>query len=162
MINLRFKGRLVFFDRSIIRTNWKKINDRPLRRAGALVRRIARGSIRRVTRKAPPSNQGTPPRSRHPAAPFKLIYNLPYRMGSQEIIGMVGFSPGGTPTPGLHEHGGFARRLVYVKGKRGRPGNPRKDKRMMRTVRYPQRAFMWPALLKARTKLPQFWRGSLN
>jgi len=170
MFSVRPRFKLIFFDRSVIRTNWKKINDRPLRRAGALVRKIARQSIRRVPYGKKRSGlrysrPGSPPWSRsgkRGAAPFKLIFNLPYGpMGLTEIIGMVGFGTGfGTPVPGLHEHGGVARRKVFdrnsIQARMSKKQRPR-----WRSVYYPERPFMLPALKKART-LPQFWKNSLS
>lgn len=165
----RASFKIVYFKRSIIRSNWGRMNDRPLRRAGALVRRLARQSIRRDRRRrvlksgkigsyGKPSPRGTPPYSRAPGAPFKLIFNLPNGAGS-EIVGMVGFGSGfGTPIPGLHEHGGRATRKVFIRGVRRRGGS---NQRVNRVVRYPRRPFMIPALLKGRRLMPSLWRNSL-
>jgi hypothetical protein len=170
MFLVRPTFKLVFFDRSIIRRNWNKINDRPLRRAGALVRRIARSSIKRDTRKrmlksgkrgkfGNPSAPGSPPYSRAPGAPFKLIFNVPGFMNATELVGMVGFGNPTNPIPGLHEHGGRARRLVFTRSTHRRK---RGGSRVMRSVRYPMRPFMWPALLKAKDRLPEFWKNSVG
>lgn len=47
MIGATVKTRMFTFDRKVIKTNWKKINESPVKKAGLLVRRIARSSIRR-------------------------------------------------------------------------------------------------------------------
>ena len=194
--------KMKFFDRSIITRNWTRINERPLAKAGALVRVIARGSIKRrighkrgknqdVTRRvsfAKPSPVGSPPYSRRSGKlpPFKMIFNLPDKLGTSEIVGMVGFfGTKGPATPGLHEHGGMASRKVIRrtimtrtdtrnrrvwKGFAGWQSEPRTETRVVRrnwsrhrqTVRYPKRPFMHPALIKARTKLPKFWRNSVR
>lgn len=144
---------LVTFDRSVIRSNWSRMNRRPLGRAGMLVRRIARGSIRR--RKAGKySPAGSPPFSHWPGGtpPFKMIYSVPDRLGTSEVVGMVGFG-GSPPTPGLHEHGGTAVRGTFLTG-------PRKGQKLV--ARYRPRPFMAPALKKGRDKMPQYWRGALS
>lgn len=168
------KFKLVFFDRSIIRTNWRAINDRPLRRAGALVKKIARQSIRRDTRRrvmksgkrgkyGKPSPPGRPPYSRAPGHPFKLIFNVPGPMRLSEIVGMVGFEFTSNPIPGIHEHGGHVRRLVFIRHSTwGFLSKRRGGRRVSQTVRYPKRPFMIPALRRAKARLPAFWRNSVR
>ena len=171
---------MVFFNRNIIKTNWKRINESPLKRAGLLVRRIARGSIRRGS--APkkgspfakaraqrrPSKRGRPPKSwrRGGTPPFKMIYSLANRLGTSAIVGMVGFGKGGPPVPGLQEHGGTAVRRVLKRVGQRRTKKGRIARNIMglvrTSVRYPKRPFMQPALEKARSKLPPLWRRSLN
>lgn len=164
MFSFRPSFKMVFFDRSVIRTNWKKINARPLQRAGALVRKIARQSIKRDRRRkvfrsgkrgayGQPSKPGTPPFSRDAARSFKLIFNMPYRFGTTEIVGMVGFGQR-DPAPGMSEHGGFARRRVFMKGK--------SMVKVVRSVKYKKRPFMLPALYKGKSSMPELWRNSLG
>lgn len=163
--------KLAYFDRGIIRSNWSKIAKDPIGKSGNLVRRIARGSIRRGGKKKKPSSPGSPPRShkKGKTPPFKMIYSVPEAMGTRTVVGMVGFgkAPGSTePIPGLAEHGGTARRRVFVKAgqhrtKKGRFGRNR-YKPEVRNVRYPARPFMQPALKKSLPKLPRFWEGSLS
>ena len=160
-IRPRFK--MVFFDRRIIsRTNWKKMNQGPLHKAGMLVRRIARGSIRRgrINRKGgrTPSKIGMAPKSwgRGKTPPFKMIFTLPSRLGTNQIVGMVGFTKGmSTPVPGRHEHGLPGSSRVFK-------NKASKGKRVRKIVRYPKRPFMTPALIRAKSLLPQLWRGSLK
>lgn len=179
---------MVFFDRNIIKHNWRAINRNPMQRAGNLIRMRARGSIRRVRRNAPPSPPGTPPRSRWGATlkkaagpkqartvPFKMIYNVPIHMDTGQIIGMVGFNTnpaGEMPVPGLHEHGGRAVRMLWNRRRfrevqrrdvKGRFAPKRAKKKFVRrTARYPKRPFMWPALIYARQKIPRLWRNSIT
>jgi len=173
MFSIKSQFRMVFFDRSIIRRNWRNINEGPLKKAGLLVRKIARNSIRRVNNPNRYSPPGTPPYShanrtitgrRVTSPPFKQIYSVPNYAGTNVTVGMVwyGSQP---PIPGLHELGGYARRGVFrVVGTRtlksGLQGGPI-TKRVFTTVRYPARPFMRPALAKALPTLPLLWRNSL-
>lgn len=176
------RTQFVTFDRSVIKTNWNRINRVPLQRAANLIRIIARGSIKRRKPGGPPSPAGSPPRSRYGwrpkgqkqtgTPPFKMIYNKPTLLGTGQIIGMVGFGNnrlGELPPPGLHELGGRARRSIINprRGQQPRDSRGRYKRRMipsriMRTVRYPKRPFMVPAVRKARSRLPAFWRDSVR
>ena len=169
LLRPNYRVKIHYFDRSIIRTNWRAINEGPLKKAGLLVRRIARGSIRHVggpssKRRARPSRPGTPPRSRKSSRPFKLIYSVPDKFGTSVVVGMMGFG-GKDPIPGLHELGGRVRRRVFANTNPFRHGNRinrrQKTKLVTRTVRYPVRAFMRPALQRALPKLPMLWRTSM-
>jgi hypothetical protein len=71
---------------------------------------------------------------------------------------MIGYNSGGTPTPALHEHGLTATRYVFDKSQ----GRGRSNKRVRRTIKYPARPFMAPALAKTKAKLPELWRGSIR
>lgn len=167
--------KLVFFDRSVIRSNWKQMNRGPLSRAGLLVRRIARSSIRRGPKrlkggKPPkPSQPGSPPKSRveGKTPPFKMIFSVPNRLGTSVVVGMVGFGGKAEPVPGLHEHGGVTTAEVLEKiaetrrDSRGKFLRQRR-RRVTKTVRYAPRPFMFPALLKGRSKMPQLWKNSLS
>jgi hypothetical protein len=145
--------------------------------------RIARQSIKR--RKGP-SPAGTPPH-RHARTPdtkygkarvnkrgrrigrtdpFQQIFSLPYHFGTSVIVGMVGYTRTKMPVPGLQEHGGSARRRVFSnlgqrRRKSGRFGRSRVTFKPA-MVRYPKRAFMEPALMRARSKLPRLWFNSLG
>jgi len=160
--------RMVFFDRSIIRTNWSAINRNPMQRAGVLIRTIARRSIRHVTRRTtPPLPPGQPPRSRAPGRPFKMIFSVPKNAGTGVVVGMVGFDSRGVP--GRQEHGGafpveqpmFGFRMV-----RSRYGGHFRARRLLgrrRVIgRFPSRPFMQPALRRASTQIPGFWRNAFT
>jgi hypothetical protein len=179
MIGYKYRAKLVYFDRSIIRRNWSRINEGPYKRAGLLVRRIARGSIRHTVspRSSPP---GKPPRSRHPSRAFKLIFSVP--SSRNVIIGMVGFKLSRHPVPGRHEHGDRIHGKVIDRRPRIRARNqfgqfkPRrkltaknwyhiKKKKPLvhvRSIHYPPRPFMFPALKKALPRLPSMWLNSVS
>ena len=169
-LNLKLKTRIkmVFFDRSVIKTRWNKFNKDPINRAGLLVRKIARNSIRRrIKKSSPPSMPGKPPFSRKDVAhpPFKMIYSVPYNLNTSVIVGMVGFGLKGEPVPGLQEHGGTVQRtlrFVYQRRtSRGRFTSPGVRRRTMMAT-YPERPFMRPALKIATIKLPELWKNSLK
>lgn len=174
---MKFKP-MVVFDRNVIRTNWKKINESPMKRAGLLVRKIARQSIRKRQpgkkdpktglKKERPSPAPTPPRSRAPGHPLRLIFSAPMSVADiAQIVGVVGFGGPGTPIPQLHEEGGTALRTIYEKGEQRRSKRTGKFKTGFHRVafdaivRYPERPFMAPALEKAKESLPDLWRNSI-
>ena len=162
------KFKLQFFDRSIIKRNWGRINRGPLTRAGLLVRKIARSSIKRRKKGGKSGPAGQPPRSRQTGTspPFKLIFSVVDPSSRFATVGMVGFG-GANPTPALHEHGGTAKRTLFIpkstqsRTEKGRFKRIRRRK-VIRTVRYPKRPFMFPALTKATPMFPQFWRNSIR
>ncbi len=164
--------KMSWFDRNVIKTRWPKFNKNPLQHAGNLVMRIARGSIkRRLKLRGKPSAIGSPPYSRQPGGtpPFKMIFSLPYRLGTAQAVGMVGFggnAGGDKPPPGLMEHGGVARRKIFTNLGRKRRQNGHFGKNRVqykeRTVKYPERPFMWPAVQKAKQILPGFWLNSVS
>ena len=155
------------FDRKVIKTNWRKINRTPMTKAGMLVRKIARQSIRRGKLGGKPSAAGKPPKSRRPgkSAPFKMIFSVPKNMGTSALVGMVGFG-GPDPIPELQEKGGSAVRSVFVNPKQRQKGRGAKKrgggKRVLKTVKYEKRPFMLPALMTARQKLPKLWANSIS
>lgn len=177
-LQVKIQFKLQYFDRSILKHRWGPWNKNPLQKAGNLVRKIARGSIRRTgQRKGSPflhkqasySKPGKPPFSRQPGAvpPFKMIYSVPQGYSSV-IIGMVGFNARANPIPGLMEHGGTVTRSVFQKlpGQRRRRGNQTKSFPglilVKKSVHYQPRPFMFPALMKARSRLPQLWENSIR
>lgn len=162
---VRTRG-LHVFDRDVIKKRWSKINESPIKKAGLLVRKIARGSIR--VRKGPkPSPVGAPPRSRASGKPFKLIFSVPNSLATQAVVGPTGFNKDTIPTPAVHEFGERAIRTVFVKEdsqRRSTKGRFRKKRRLAtrKAVQYPKRPFMRPALEEARPDLPDFWKDSLK
>lgn len=168
LFQIKPKVKLHFFDRSIIRTRWRRFNRDPLMAAGALVMRIARNSIKRRKLGGKPSQPGMPPRSRQPGTlpPFKQIFFRPMYLGTSVVVGMVGYTRQ-NPPPGLHEHGGYANRKVFSRvGQRRHKRTGRMGKIQYQykptMVKYPQRAFMFPALLRGKARLPNLWRGSIS
>lgn len=181
---VRFKPKYFVFDRGIIKRNWRQINEGPLKKAGLLIRKIARNSIRR-RRYGSASPAGTPPYSHAPgkSPPFKQIYSVPNYMGAEVVIGMVGYGSRGQvspPVPGIQEHGLRARRwldtqfgkrkkrnrnqpkLTAAQGKAIRRKMIQKGIIVRRSVKYKPRPFMDPALRKAQPRLPAMWRGSVG
>lgn len=177
------------FDRSIFRRNWKNINEGPLKRAGLLVRKIWVQSIR-VDRSLSqrPSKPGRPPKSRHPARPFKRIFSVPM-MGvfgtTGVIVGHVGFRPGNQTPMEIHEFGqkitiraidrkktrnlkarqrrALARRIQNDPQLREKIRKNRKKADISRkTITMPERPHARPALEKGQNKLPALWRGSVS
>jgi hypothetical protein len=168
------------FDRKIIHRNWSRINESAGKKAGLLVRRIARNSLRQVAH-GRPSPPGMPPHShawswqgkpgggrRRTTAPLRLIYSLPERMGSRVIVGPVGFGDV-TPVPEIQERGLAIMRRVPRRGWRAgstSPNVPYRSRRVFamesRLASYPPRPFMLPALVRAAPRLPAMWRGSLS
>lgn len=180
MLILSFKGfktisavpstKMTWFDRNVIRTRWPKFNKDPLQHAGNLVMRIARGSIKRRTKlRGKPSIAGSPPYSRQPGStpPFKQIFSVPFRFGYSVAVGMIGYG-NPNPPPGLHEHGGAAQRNVFSSNSFTSNQRRKRSTRGFRTtykrklVKYPQRPFMWPALLRAKEVLPSMWSNSIS
>jgi hypothetical protein len=168
LFRIKPKVRIHFFDRRIIRTRWRRFNRDPMLLAAAAVMRIARQSIRRRKKKNP-SPIGTPPFSHQSGAvpPFKQIYFKPLNFGTSAIVGMVGYTrQAANPPPGLQEHGGYARRKVFARVGQRRLKSGRYGKMAYSykpaMVKYPQRAFMFPALLRARSRLPHLWAGSFS
>lgn len=104
-----------------------------LSHAGALIRKIARNSIRRGKKESPP---GTPPHTRKGQLKRAILFAVERSRGavvigpSAEIVGEAGKA---------HEFGGRFRKEVF-----------------------PRRPFMGPALAKAREKLPRLWASSVK
>lgn len=182
MFAIKPNARMVTFNRNVIRQNWRRMNDGPLAKAGMLVRRIARGSIRRGNRgrksvadggipsrwKRKPSQAPRPPKAwAEGNSGLKLIFSVPNSLGTSVMVGPIGFGgSNGSPVPALMEYGGTARREVWVKGNQRRTKTGRFGKRKMvrrtKTVRYEARPFMNPALMKGRSKMPHLWKGSFS
>lgn len=157
----------VVFDRKVVSRNWRKINESPLKKAGLLVRKIARGSIR-VRKGDKPSPRGSPPRSRAPGKPLKMIFSVPDSFATKTLVGFVGFNKNRVPTPAVHEHGLRARRKVFApeetQRRSKRTGRFKRKRKVAVTkiVHYPERETMEPALEKARPQIPKFWKDSLK
>lgn len=200
-----------FLDRRAVRDMIIKAgyDPRAMNRAGAMVRTIARRSIRQRVKRTSISDPGTPPRSHDPRKLFKRIF---YKFDTTKkvmVVGMQGMPSMwqfGKETPGLHEHGGsklvrvpkdilnkrngsrirhryrdsqgrFAldpRRAGYIKArKRGYSEYTKRDGTVVRRyfpkrefvtrrAKYPPRPFMWPAMLKAKNKLPKLWQNLIR
>jgi len=169
---------MVFFDRSVIKTRWRKFNETPIKKAGLLVRRIAINSIRkggiskRKAGKRLTSKPGRPPKWWRAGSPppFHMIYSVPSPFQTSTTVGMVGFTrKSQEPVPGLHELGGTKRIRIKLRVRsrrhfRGKGGKFIPTGTVTGTVaaRYPKRPFMRPALRKATPKIPGLWKGSFS
>tara|TARA_Y100000310_G_scaffold329964_1_gene400761 strand:+ start:3292 stop:3852 length:561 start_codon:yes stop_codon:yes gene_type:complete len=171
------------FNKMIIKKNWSKIQEAPLKRAGLLTRTIMRGSIRRVKpftktgKPTKPSKPGKPPKSRDPRHPFKQIFSVPFPKQGQVIIGHQGFGQRQTPME-THEFGKSVTAKVFPKKKRGRKRISARQKAAARkkylsgkikhkpvptkTIKMPKRPFARPAMIKAKPRIVKFWKGSFN
>jgi len=176
IINFRYRNHVVF-NRNILKVNWEKINETPLKRAGLLVRRIERQSIRRdTTRSQRPSKPGRPPKSRAPGHPFRMIFSVPGK--TDVIIGHMGFGRGRQTPMEIHEFGQMVTISEIVRPNRRRILDPverarvramylsgrlrhKPVRRVTRTIKMPERKFAEPALNKAALRLPQLWQNSV-
>lgn len=169
------------FDKSIIKRNWKAINEGPLKRAGLLARRIERQSIRKdITKKQNPSKPGRPPKSRHPGHPFRMIYSIPNPLDTSVIIGHVGFY-GGQTAMQIQEFGEqvristviprtkkwqikdpVKRAKVAAAFRSGKLKRPKPQPRTTKIIKMPERPFALPALEKTAKRLPELWANSVG
>lgn len=169
---VRFRSQ-VYFDRKIFKTNWKRINEFPLKRAGLLVRKYAVQSVRKRkwptgNRKPKPSPAGQPPRSRSPGHPYRRIFSVPNSFSTSVYVGFLGLHKNTTPTPAVHEYGmAVVRRVLVEKNtnvRNRKTGRFQKKQYKIATklVKYPKRPTMEPALKKAKSKLPALWHNSIR
>lgn len=138
MLDLKLVGaKEGFFDRNKVRRAVDRANRQSLSRAGALVRGIARKSIRKPRGKgtAPP---GQPPYS-HVGLLRKLIFFLFENRKKTVVVGPAKINKPGR-APQLLEHGGRNRKGDYYRG------NP----------------YVGPALKTAEPKLAEQWRDSVG
>ncbi|HPU07470.1 MAG TPA: hypothetical protein PLO20_13100 [Thermogutta sp.] len=150
-----------FFDRQAVISAVDKASRKVLTRSGALVRGIARRSMKQVRPDAPPAPPGSPPRSRKGLLKRFMFYV--FDPSSKTVVVGPALLPGmrrDLTIPQLHEHGGETRAVIreirWEKGRRRRV-ETRKGK-----LRFPRRPYMEPALAKVRPQLPQFWKDVLN
>ena len=111
----------------------RRANIESLSHAGGAIRLTARRSI---FKREGPSTPGRPPHTHTGALRDAIIYAV--EKAAQRVL--IGPAFAGVGTSGMaHEFGGHYRRS-----------------------RYPQRAFMGPALEKLQNRLPSFWAGSVR
>ena len=164
-----------FFDRRAVTAAADKGMVRALSKFGAFVRRAAQTSMR--YRKGP-SQPGQPPsahkskqlaalkkmgRAKHNGALLRELLFFSYDPSTRSVVvGPLGFKTKGIPVPALHEFGGS--RMAY-KNERFVAGRGRKAKTVEiggKTVRYPKRPFMAPALDKMLPRFAQTFKGSIS
>lgn len=159
------------FDRSVIRSNWDKMNRGPLSKAANLVRVSARRSIKRRKNRDLHSPPGTPPFSHvtGKTPPFKMIYHVRDSRG-RYLVGMVGFGGNRNPAPGIQEHGGVVKDTFYAPRRGAAPRRSKstgkflkqRNQKVSGIFNVQARPFMGPALRKTAPKLPAFWQNSLD
>ena len=181
-INLTIKS-FTHFDRSVFKRKWRVINKDPLTHAAIKVQQRAISLIKRDTRKTKTKTgkkgkYGTasvPPRSpfsRAPGNPLRRIFFSVDPLGRFAIVGPVSLSGGSTvqmPVPALHEFGGVVPRYVFTKVSKTRPKGFKGTKsptaryrKVRRSVRYPKRPFMKPALQRVAPMLSTLWKNSIR
>lgn len=179
------KWKELFFDRSLILKKAEKAKYRALMRFGAYVRRVAKTSMRYRKKASPP---GQPPsahkdgrkaalkklgRAKHNGALLReyLFYGWD-RSTETVVVGPAGLA--GSKVPQLHEHGGAVAAEkgdgVAVKNPAGR--DPKTGRFYSRgthwvslagkTLRYPKRPTMRPALDATKSKFPAQFRDSIR
>lgn len=130
------QAKAAFFDLEKVRKSAEKSTYRQLSKAGAFVRRTAKGSIRK---KKGVSSPGSPPAS-HLGLLKDFIF---FGMDSQKMsmfVGPVRLNRSDGSAPGLLERGGISKNQK----------------------RYRKRPYMLPALEKEAPKFPQFWANDLK
>lgn len=167
-----------FFDRPAVIAKIGKQIARGLNRAGGKIKLTAQRSLRRRKKSSAP---GTPPtrRTEMGRGLSAVIYAFDGRdsvvVGPIKLNGTSGLDPAST-IPGLHERGETARiaelRFLSATGEPGpwrsvprrpvrlRPGQRIEQRR--RSVRYPARPFMQPALEKIKPQLPKLFANSIK
>jgi hypothetical protein len=131
-----------FFDRAVVIAAIGREAAARSARAGALVRTIARNSMRQRKASSP---RGSPPSSH--AGQLKDLLFFGFDAASKTtIVGPVPFKAG--IVPNLLEFGG------------DEPGVDRFGNK--RTMHYAGNPFMAPALVKAAPELPGIWEGSVK
>lgn len=179
----------LFFDRPAVMRAAGRSQAVAQRRYAGYLRRVAQTSMRYRKAASPP---GQPPsahkdkrlaalkkkgRAKHNGAMLRefLFYARDPSAGST-VVGPLGFKTrgGGQPVPSLHEHGGtrqaYSGETMAVKNPAGRdPNTGRFYSRGVqlvkiggRTLRYPERPYMRPALMKTKQKFPEAFRNSLT
>jgi hypothetical protein len=145
MINLKVnEAKSQFFDRVMVLAKTDQATAKNLSKAGAFVRRKAKGLI---VKSKNPSKPGRPPHS-HVGTLRDLIFFVLDSGGRSVLVGPVlSNRPSGAPY--VLEIGG--ENEVYVsRGKR------------KRTVYIPKRPYMGPALQSEMPKFPELWANSVK
>jgi len=157
-----------FFDRKVVTQRADKMRVRGLARFGAMVRTVARRSMRRRQK---PSEPGTPPSAvqGHLRDFLFFAYDAAGANGNGSVVvGPAGFKR--SVVPALHEFGGDVAgngRVVWMTRKPGRDSKGRfvtagKERVTLNgNIRYPARPYMRPALEKIKPKFAGLFRDSL-
>ena len=175
-----------FFDRRAVTSAMDKATVKSLSKFGAFVRRAAQTSMR--YRKGA-SQPGQPPsahkskqlaalkkmgRAKHNGALLRELLFFAYDPTTRSVVvGPLGFKAKGTPVPALHEFGGtrmaYSGETMAVKNPAGRDDKGRFYSRGVqlvkiggKTLRYPKRPFMNPALERMIPRFAQTFKGSVS
>ena len=130
------QAKAAFFDLEKVRKSAEKSTYRQLSKAGAFVRRTAKGLIRSQKKV---SKAGNPPASHTGLLKQFIFFGLDSHKMSM-FVGPVRLNRSDGSAPGLLERGGIG-----------------KNKK-----RYRKRPYMLPALEKEAPKFPQFWANDLK
>ena len=133
MIRMRVTTR--FFAKRVM-SKVERANIRSLFRAAGLIRTTALRSIRKRKKDGAPSPPGQPPRTRRGRLREAILFAVDRRRQSAVI--------------------GPDRRIVGTSGAAHEFGG------IFRGERFDRRAFMGPALIKTKDRLPKMWAGSVR
>jgi hypothetical protein len=168
-----------FFDREAVAKAAGRGGVKALSRFGAIVRRTAQTSMRYRKGVSP---AGSPPsahkskrlaslkklgRAKHNGAMLRELLFFAFDPATKSVVvGPVGFkSTRGTPVPHLHEFGGTRQagkgEVMAVKGK-GKRAGLELVKIAGKTLRYPARPYMRPALMKTVHKFAAQFAGVVH
>jgi hypothetical protein len=165
-----------FFDRKRVQDAAEKGTVRALSKFGAFVRRAAQTSMRYRKKASPP---GQPPsahkdkrraalkklgRAKNNGALLRELLFFAYDPRTRSVVvGPLGFkSKGGVSVPALHEFGGTRTAYPSEKFVAGRGKKARVVSVGGKTLRYPKRPFMAPALDKMLPRFAATFRGSVS
>lgn len=184
-LGLEAKVKRFFFNTDYVKSILSVETRKKLRKIGSGIRLTAQRSMRRVSKRAkriagndyPPSQAGSPPNAHAESGAFASLKNILFAMNPDNMGVVVGprktnqhSEAGGFMTkgtiPSLHEFGGTGKIREKLAGnvwvpigrRRPRPGQPART----RTVRYPKRPFMQPALEKYMPRIPQEFKGIVS
>lgn len=180
-----------FFDREAVRAAVRPARRKYLNWSGALIRKIARNSMR-SRKRGTASPRGTPPNAHsggHGALLRKLLYYAYDQAARSVVVGPIAFNPGDS-VPAAHEFGSSrARRnglrtirrlggfgeiditnrrkpvVVHLKTQAMVDRANRLNETLYGPLRLPglpPRPYMRPALAKAAPKLPRIWQNSVK
>lgn len=172
-----------FFDRAKVLDKVDKATVRNLSKAGAYIRRTAKGLIRKVGKKGNASKPGTPPKSRTGVLRDRIVFIYDDARRSV-VVGPAGINQtykqgDGKPTKGtvpeVLEYGGEINVLEYFADTKDGDGawlpaksvgynrNVLKGKQTrLRVVKIEARPYMGPAYQKNEKVVADFWRDSVR
>lgn len=175
----------LFWDRPAVMRAAGRAQANAQRRYGGYLRRVAQTSMRYRKGVGPPGQPPSAHKSKRLAALKKMkrakhngallrefLFSVRDPSGST-VVGSMGFKGKGQPVPSLMEHGGtrqaYSGETMAVKNPAGRDDRGRFYSRGVqlvkiggKTLRYPARPYMRPALRKTAAKFPQAFRNGFT